>query len=81
MPQCLSGTAAANGPIVRPPNYACMNTEQRWNDTDREKPNNRKICPSATLSTTNPTWTSLCANPGLRGEKPATNRISYATAD
>jgi hypothetical protein len=40
----------------------------------------RKIHPSATLSTTNPTWTALGANPGLCGEKPATNRLSYGTA-
>jgi hypothetical protein len=32
------------------------------------------------LSTINPTWTALGANPGLRGEKPATNRLSYGTA-
>jgi hypothetical protein len=35
-----------------------------------------KTCPSATLSTTNPTWT----DPGLRGERPATNRLSHGTA-
>jgi hypothetical protein len=40
-----------------------------------------KMCPSATLSTTNPTWTDLDANPGLRGKKPATNRLSYGMAD
>jgi hypothetical protein len=36
-----------------------------------------KTCPSAALSTTNPT---CCpdANPGRRGGKPATNRLSYA---
>jgi hypothetical protein len=32
--------------------------------------------PSATLSTTNPTW----INPGLHGERPATNRLSHGTA-
>jgi hypothetical protein len=37
----------------------------------------RETCPSATLSTTNPTWTDLSANPGRRGGKPATNRLSY----
>jgi hypothetical protein len=31
---------------------------------------------SATLSTTDPTWT----DPGLRGERPATNRLSHGTA-
>jgi hypothetical protein len=36
-------------------------------------------CPSAALSTTNPT---CCpdANPGRRGGKPATNRLFYGTA-
>jgi hypothetical protein len=38
-----------------------------------------KACPSATLFTTNPTWTALGANPGLRGEKPSTNRLNYGT--
>jgi hypothetical protein len=36
--------------------------------------------PSATLSTTNPTWIDPGSNPGLRGERPATNRLSHGTA-
>jgi hypothetical protein len=36
--------------------------------------------PSATLSTTNPTWIDPGANPGLRGERPATNDLSNGTA-
>jgi hypothetical protein len=36
--------------------------------------------PSATLSTTNPTWTDLGSNPGLRGGTPANNRLSHGTA-
>jgi hypothetical protein len=35
--------------------------------------------PSATLSTTNPTWIDPVANPGLRGKWPATNRLSHGT--
>jgi hypothetical protein len=35
---------------------------------------------AATLLTTNPKWTALSANKGLRTEKPATNRQSYGTA-
>jgi len=31
--------------------------------------------------TTNLTWTTLGKKPGLRGEKPATNNLSYGTAD
>jgi hypothetical protein len=39
----------------------------------------RKTCPSAALSTANPT---CCpdANPGRRDGKPATNRLNYGTA-
>jgi hypothetical protein len=39
-----------------------------------------KTCPSATLSTINPTWTDPGLNPGLRGERPASNRLSHGTA-
>jgi hypothetical protein len=37
-------------------------------------------CPSATLSTTNPTRTDPGSNLGLRDERPATNRLSHGTA-
>jgi hypothetical protein len=40
----------------------------------------RKTCLSATLSTTNPTWTDPGSNPGLRGERPESNRLSHGTA-
>jgi hypothetical protein len=36
--------------------------------------------PSASLSTTNPTWLDPGLNPGRRGGKPATNRLSYGAA-
>jgi hypothetical protein len=39
----------------------------------------RKTCPSATLSTTNPTWTDPGSTAGLRGDRPATNRLSHGT--
>jgi hypothetical protein len=39
-----------------------------------------KTSPSVTLSTTNPTWIDLGPNPGLRGERAATNRLSHGTA-
>jgi hypothetical protein len=35
-----------------------------------------KICSSATLSTTNPTWLDSGSNPGCRGGKPQINRLS-----
>jgi hypothetical protein len=52
--------------------------ENRWNEIDRGKRTYScgKTCPIVTLSTTNPTWT----DPGLRGERPATNRLSRGTA-
>jgi hypothetical protein len=40
----------------------------------------RKNCPNATSSTTDPKWTVLGAYQGFRGEKPASNRLSYDTA-
>jgi hypothetical protein len=39
----------------------------------------RKTCSCATLSNTNPTWTDPGSNPGLRGGRPATNRLSHGT--
>jgi hypothetical protein len=39
-----------------------------------------KTCPSAILSTTNPTWTNPGSKLGLHGEMPATNRLSHGTA-
>lgn len=53
----------------------------RWNDIYRRKRiNRRKASPSDTLSITNPTWTNLNADPGLRGERPETNHLSHGTA-
>jgi hypothetical protein len=40
----------------------------------------KKTCPSVTFSTTNPTWTEPGSNPGFRGERPATNRLSHGSA-
>jgi hypothetical protein len=55
--------------------------ERRWNDilTGETRRTRRKTCPSATLSTTNPTWIDSGANPGLRGERPTTNDLSFGT--
>jgi hypothetical protein len=43
--------------------------------------NSEKNLPTSTLSTTNPTWHDMVANPGLRDESPATNRLSHGTAE
>jgi hypothetical protein len=42
--------------------------------TGENRRTRRKPCLIATLSTTNATWTDRGVTPGLRGEKPATNR-------
>jgi hypothetical protein len=42
-----------------------------------EPEHSEKICPSATLSTTNPTSPDLGSNPGRRDGKRAINRQSY----
>jgi hypothetical protein len=39
-----------------------------------------KNCPSASLSTTNPTLTDPGSNKGLHVERPATNRLRHGTA-
>jgi hypothetical protein len=52
-----------------------------WNEDWQGNPKySVKICSSATLSTTNPTWPDSGSNPGRRGGKPATNRLSYGAA-
>jgi hypothetical protein len=48
--------------------------------TGENRRTREKNCPSATLSTTNPTWIDSGVNPGLRGERPATNDLSHGTA-
>jgi hypothetical protein len=39
-----------------------------------------KTCPSAALSTTDPTWLDLGSNTGCHGGKPASNCLSYVMA-
>jgi hypothetical protein len=52
--------------------------EHQRNEIDRRNRSIRgKTCPSVTLSTANPTWTDPGSKLGLRGEKPATNRLSH----
>jgi hypothetical protein len=52
-----------------------------WNKDWQGKPKySEKTCPSAILSTTNPTWPDPCANTGRRGGKSATNSLSYGAA-
>jgi hypothetical protein len=47
--------------------------ESRWNYTDKEnRRTQRKSCPSATFSTTCPTWTGPGENMGPLGKRPST---------
>jgi hypothetical protein len=68
------GTSATERPIVPAPGD--------YDDEDWQgKPKySAKTCPSATLSTTNPTRPDPGLNPGRRDGKPATNRLSYGAA-
>jgi hypothetical protein len=50
--------------------------EHRWNEIDRGKPKYS----GKNLSTTKSIWTDSGLNPGLRGGRPATNRLSHGTA-
>jgi hypothetical protein len=48
--------------------------------TGKSRRTRRKTCPRAIFSTINPTWIDPDANPGLRGERPGTNRPSHGMA-
>jgi hypothetical protein len=74
------GTSAANWPVVPASDDRYVWSSQ-WNENWQGKPKySEKNCPGPTLSTTDPTWPDLGSNPGRRGGKPATNRLSYAKA-
>jgi hypothetical protein len=70
---------------LRPPMAYCTSPwwlwwwRKWWNDWQGKPKYSEKTCPSTALSTTN---TTCCpnSNPGRRGEKPETNRLSYGTA-
>jgi hypothetical protein len=74
-------TAATNRPVVHPPGdiWAWRATVE-WYWQGKTRRTRRKTCPSATSSATNPTWTNQGSNPGFRGVRPATNRLSHGTA-
>jgi hypothetical protein len=75
------GTSATVWPIVSAPNDRWWMWSSRRNENYQGKLKySEKTCHSATLSTTNPTWPDLGSNLGRRGEKPATNLLSYGTA-
>jgi hypothetical protein len=71
-------TVATNWRIVHLPDDVWAWRESLRNDTDRGKPRHwENTSPSATFSTTNSTCTDPWAKPDLRGERSATNRLSY----
>jgi hypothetical protein len=64
-----------------PPQVMYEYGEPRWNDVDRgSRRTRRRTFPHATLFTTNRTRTDPVANPGLRGDRPATNHLRHSTA-
>jgi hypothetical protein len=71
-------TAATNGPIVHPPDNMSMKSHGGMILTEENRRNSGKTCLNATVSII-PTWTDPGANPRLRGERPATNRLSHGT--
>jgi hypothetical protein len=74
------GTSATNWPTV-PVKDDRWVWSIWWNENWQGKPKYlEKTRPSATLSTTNPTWPDLGSNPGSRSGKPVTNRMSYGMA-
>jgi hypothetical protein len=73
------GTAATNRLIVADPGDYDDGEIGEMMISKGNRSIRKKTCPSASLFTTK----STCfrdANPGRRGENPATNRLSYATA-
>jgi hypothetical protein len=53
----------------------------RWNDWQGKLKYSEKTCPSAALSTINPTWPNLGSNLCLRSGKQATNHLSWSRDD
>jgi hypothetical protein len=68
--------------IVPAPDGRWWLWSNQWNANWQGKPKySEKTCPSATFSPTNLTWPDPVSNPGHRGWKPATNGLSYGTAE
>jgi hypothetical protein len=76
------GTSATNWPNVpTPDNRWWWIWSSPWNENRQGKAKySEKTCPNSTLFTTNQTWADLGSNPGRRGGKPPTYRLSYGTA-
>jgi hypothetical protein len=75
------GTVTTASPAVPAPVGRWLLWSNRWNTNWQGEPKySEKTCSSATLSTKNPMWPKPGSNPGRRGGKPATKRLSYGTA-
>jgi hypothetical protein len=74
-------TAAAYSRIVPAPDDRWWRLWSNcWNKDWQGKPKySEKTSPSATLTTTNPTWPDPSSKHGRRSGKPATNSLSYGT--
>jgi hypothetical protein len=59
--------------------FRVMEAPVEWNGQGKTEVLFGKTCPSATLSTTNPTWTDRRSNPCLCSGRPAANRLSHGT--
>jgi hypothetical protein len=59
--------------------FPCDGELMEWNWQGKTEVLRGKTCPNATLSTTNPTWSNPGSNPGLRGGRQTTNRLSHGT--
>jgi hypothetical protein len=73
------GTSATNWPIVPAPDdrWWWWMWSNWWNENWQGKPKySEKTYPSATSSTTDPTWLDLGSNLGRCGGKPAANPLS-----
>jgi hypothetical protein len=72
------GTSATSCPIVPAQYDRWWMWISQWSKNWQGKPKySEKTCPSAILSTTNPTLPDLGWNPGCRSRKPTTNHLSY----
>jgi hypothetical protein len=84
---CVKGPAADATDASQPWGFLCYffvfpsnGAPVEWNWQGKTEVLGEKNCPIAALSTTNPTWTDPGSNTGLRGERPANNRLSHGTA-
>jgi hypothetical protein len=72
--------AATSGPVIYPPDDVNMESHSEMILTGENRRTCRETCLSATLSTTNPTWSDSGANPDLHSEGLATNHLHCGLA-